>query len=116
MGPFLFCLAIQPFLKEISSKEQSLTYMNDIYLVGTPQMMPEVIHMLEHNLGSIGLRLNKNKSWSTGEVHGLQHSKNPSVMKAPLSTPESTVVPLSNKVVNTVKAIEKVSDTQITLL
>ena len=69
--------------------------------------MPEVIHMLEHNLASIGLRLNKNKSWSTGEMHGLQHNKNSYVMKAPLSTSESTVVPLSPKVVNTVKAIEK---------
>ena len=90
--------------------------MDDIYLIGTSQMMPEVIHMLEHDLGSIGLRLNMSKSWSTGEVHGLQHIKNPSVMKAPLSIPESTVVPLSSKVVNTVKAIEKVSDTQIALL
>ena len=67
MGPFLFCLAIQPFLMEISSKVQSLTYMDDIYLVGIPQMMPEVIHMLEHNFGSIGLRLNMSKSWSTGK-------------------------------------------------
>ena len=90
--------------------------MDDIYLVGIPQAMPEVIHMLEHDLGSIGLRFNMGKSWSTGEVHGLQCSKNPSVMKAPLSTSESTVVPLSPKVVNTVKAIEKVSDTQIALL
>ena len=96
MGLFLLCLAIQPFLKKISSKVQSLTYMDDIYLVGTPQMMPEVINMPEHNLGSIGLRLNMNKSLSTGEVHGLQHNNNPSVMKAqPLSTSESTVVPLS---------------------
>ena len=58
MGPFLFCLAIQPFLKKINSEVQSLTYMDDIYLVGTPQAMPEVIHMLEHNIASIGLRLN----------------------------------------------------------
>ena len=44
MGPFLFCLAIQSFLIEISSKVQSLIYMDDIYLVGIPQkMMPEVI-------------------------------------------------------------------------
>ena len=49
-------------------------------------------------------------------MHGLQHNKNPSVMKAPpLSTPESAV-PLSPKVLNTVKVIEKVSDTQIALL
>ena len=67
---------------EISSKIQSLTYMDDIYLVDIPQKMPEVISMLEHNFSSIGLRLNKNKSWSTGEVSGLQHNKNPSVMKA----------------------------------
>ena len=90
--------------------------MDDIYLVGVPQVMSEVIHILEHDLSSIGLRLNKSKSWSTAEVHGLQHNKNPSAMKAPLSSPESTVVPLSPKVVNTVKAIEKVSDTQIALL
>ena len=107
MGPFLFCLAIQPFLMEISSKVQSLTYMDDIYLVGIPQKMPEVISMLEHNFGSIGLRLNMSKSWSTGKVSGLQHNKKPSVMKAPLVSFESTVVPLSPKVVNTVKAIEK---------
>ena len=36
-------------------------------------------------------------------------------MKAPLVSFESTVVPLSPKIANTVKAIEKVSDTQITL-
>ena len=55
MGPFLFCLAIQPFhLMEISSKMQSLTCMDDIYLVGIPQkIMPEVIHMLKHNLSPL---------------------------------------------------------------
>ena len=37
-------------------------------------------------------------------------------MKAPLVSFESTVVPLSPKAANTVKAIEKVSDTQIALL
>ena len=37
-------------------------------------------------------------------------------MKPPLVSFESTVVPLSPKVANTVKAIEKVSDTQIALL
>ena len=80
MGTFLFCLAIQPFLMEISSKVQCpLTYMDNIYLVGIPQKMPEVIHMLEHNFGSIGLRLNMSKSWSTGEVSGLQHNKKPQV-------------------------------------
>ena len=47
---------------------------------------------------------------------GFSTTNNPSVMKAPLSTSESTVVPLSPKVVNTVKAIEKVPDTQIALL
>ena len=101
---------------EISSKVQFFTYMDNIYLVGIPQKMPEVISMLEHNLSSIGLRLNKSKSWSTGKVSGLQHNKKSSVMKAPLVSFESTVVPLSPKVANTAKAIEKVSYAQIALL
>ena len=37
IGPFLFLfLAIQLFLEEASTQVQSLTYMDDIYLVGTP--------------------------------------------------------------------------------
>ena len=44
MGPFLFfCLAIQPFLEEASTQVQSLTYMDDIYLVGAPEKMSGVI-------------------------------------------------------------------------
>ena len=95
MGPFLFCLAIQPFLMEISFKVQSLTYMDGIYLVGIPQKMPEVIFILKHKHSSICLRLNMSKSWSTGKVPVLQHNNKPSVMKAPLVSFESTVVPLS---------------------
>ena len=93
---------------EISSKVQSLTYMDDnIYLVGIPQKMPEVIHMLEHNFNFICLKLNKSKSWSTGKVHELQHNKKVKCHESPpLMSFESTVVPLSPKVVNTVKAIE----------
>ena len=64
MGPFLFCLAIQPFLEEASTQVQSLTYMDDIYLVGAPEKMPGVITSLQQNLGSINLKLNTNKSWA----------------------------------------------------
>ena len=47
IGPFLFlfCLAIQPFLEEASTQVQSLTYMDDIYLVGAPDKMPGVIYL-----------------------------------------------------------------------
>ena len=63
MGPFLFfCLAIQPFLEEASTQVQSLTYMDDIYLVGTPERMSGVITSLQQNLGTVNLNLNTNKS------------------------------------------------------
>ena len=65
MGPFFFCLAIQPFLKEASTQVQSLTYMDDIYLVGAPDKMPGVISSLQQNLDTINLNLNTNKSWAT---------------------------------------------------
>ena len=65
MGPFLFCLAIQPFLEEASTQVQSLTYMDDICPVGAPEKMPGVISSLQQNLGSVNL--NTNKSWATRE-------------------------------------------------
>ena len=54
MGPF-FCLVIQPFLEEVSTQVQSLTYMDDIYLVGAPEKMPGVISSLQQkkSLGSV---------------------------------------------------------------
>ena len=67
MGPFLFCLATQPFLEEASTQVQSLTYMRCIYLVGAPEKMSGVITSLQQNLGSVNLKLNTNKSWATRE-------------------------------------------------
>ena len=109
MGPFLLCLAIQPFLEEASTQVQSLTYMDDIFLVGTPEKMPGVISSLQQkNLGSVNLNLNSNKSWATREcMRGLKINKEPKVMKAPVAIGESVKVPLNPKVANTVKAIEK---------
>ena len=109
MGPFLFfCLAIQPFLEEASTQVQSLTYMDDIYLVGAPEKMPGVISSLQKNLGSVNLKLNANKSWATREcMRGLKVNTEPKVMKAPVAVGESVKVPLSSKAANTVKAIEK---------
>ena len=116
MGPFLFCLAIQPFLEQASTQVQSLTYMDDIYLVGAPDKMPGVISSLQQNLGSINLNLNTNKSWTTGNVKGLKINSEPKVMKAPVAFGESAAIPLNPKIANTVKAIEKVADTQLALL
>ena len=53
------------------------------------------------------------------EMHerGLKVSTEPKVMKALVAIGESIVkIPLNSKVANTVKAIEKVSDTQLALL
>ena len=62
MGPFLFfCLAIQPLLEEASVQVQSLTYMDDIYLVCAPDKMPSVISSLQQNLGTVNLKLKINK-------------------------------------------------------
>ena len=77
MEPFLFCLEIQPFLEEASTQVQSLTYMDDIYLVGAPDKMPGVITSLQQNLGSVNLKLNTSKSWATGEcMRGLKSTRN----------------------------------------
>ena len=60
MGSFLFfCFATQPFLEEASTQVQSLTYVDDIYLVGAPEKMPGVISSLQQqNLDSVNLKLN----------------------------------------------------------
>ena len=80
--------------------------------------MPDVISSLQQkNLGSINLKLNTNKSWTTREcMRGLKVNKEPKVMKVPVAIGESVKIPLSPKIVNTVKAIEKVTDTQLALL
>ena len=59
MGPFpvLPCHPTIPEGNQLKSAA-SFTYMDDIYLVVTPQMMPGVTSMLESNLSSICLRLN----------------------------------------------------------
>ena len=92
--------------------------MDDIYLVGAPDKMPGVISSLQQNLGSINLKLNTNKSWATREcMRGLKVNKEPKIMKAPVAIGESVKIPLSTKIANTVKAIEKkVADTQLALL
>ena len=99
MGPFLFfCLAVQPFLEEEASTQvQSLTYMDDIYLVGAPDKMPDVISSLQQNLGSVNPKLNtSNKSWTTREcMRGLKVNKEPKVMNAPVAIGESVKVPLN---------------------
>ena len=71
--------------------------------------MPGVISSLQKNLGTINLNLNTSKSWATREcVRGLKVNKGTSkVMKAPVAIGDSVKIPLSPKVVNTVKAIEK---------
>ena len=99
MGPFLFfCLVAQPFLEEASTQVQSLTYMDDIYLVGAPEKMPGVITSLQQNLGSVNLNLNINKSWATREcMRGLKVNTEPKVMKAPVAIGESVKIPLKPK-------------------
>ena len=107
MGPLLFCLAIKPFLEEASTQVQSLTYMDDIYLVGAPEKMPGVISSLQQNLDSVNLKLNTNKSWATREcMRRLKVNTEPKTMKAPVVIGESVKIPLSPKVVNTVKVLK----------
>ena len=118
MGPFFFCLAIQLFLEEASTQVQSLTYMDDTYLVEAPDKMPGAISSLQQqNIGSINLSINTSKSWATREcMRGLKVNKEPKVMKTPVAIGESVKIPLSPKIANTVKAAEKVTDTQLALL
>ena len=61
---------------------QSLTYVDDIYLVGVPEKMPDVISSLQQNLGSVNPKLNTNKSWATREcMRGLKVNKESQVMR-----------------------------------
>ena len=94
--------------KKPAHKVQSLTYMDNIYLVSAPERMPGVITSLQKNIGSINLNLNLNKSWATREyMRGLKVSTEPKVMKAPVAIGEPVKIPLNSKAANTVKAIEK---------
>ena len=49
-------------------------------------------------------------------MRGLKVNTEPKVMKAPVAIGEPVKIPLSPKAANTVKAIEKVTDTQLALL
>ena len=40
-------------------------YMDDIYLVGTPEKMPDVISSLQKSFGSVNFKFNTNKSRAT---------------------------------------------------
>ena len=89
MGPFLFCLAIQPALLRIGNLVDSLTYMDDIYLVGHSENMKAALRILEEELLKLSLRINFTKSWSHKPVTGLSQweilvNPNPVVMKVPL--------------------------------
>ena len=55
-------------LEEASTQVQSFIYIDDIYLVGAPDKMPDIISSLQQNLGSIILNLNTNKSWVQGNA------------------------------------------------
>ena len=82
--------------------------MDDIYLVGTSEKNAWCHLLTQQNLGSINSGFNTNKSWATREcMRGLKINTEPKVMKAPVAIGESVKIPLSPKIVNTVKAIEK---------
>ena len=68
MGPFLLLPCNPALLEEASKQVQSLTYMDDIYLVGASEKMPGVISSLQQNLGTANLKLSTNKSWLQGNA------------------------------------------------
>ena len=71
-------------------------------------MFGAISTLQQKNLGSVNLKLNTNKSWTTMEhMRGLKVNTEPKVMKAPVAINELVKILLSSKVVNTVKAIEK---------
>ena len=133
MGPFLFCLAIQPALKKASRLVESFSYMDDIYLVGEPTKMVQALLELEQFLLSIDLHINFNKYWvhkdSPGLSQGittnsgilfalskpLQVNSNPMVMKVPLSC-DIAISELNAKVAESIELISTIEDTQVALL
>ena len=65
LGPFLFALAIQPLLLDVSQLVTSVTYMDDIYLLGSSQNLSQAINTLRAGLRTRYLKINDVKSWTT---------------------------------------------------
>lgn len=135
MGPFLFCLAIQPILIEISELVESFTYMDDIYLVGEPMKMCKALTALETYLSSINLQINFKKSWVNKKTPGISTdfpdnmvsgrktalsqrltvNDDPKVMKVPLYC-DNNITELNAKVAESINAISNIRDVQVALI
>lgn len=119
MGPFLFCLAIQPALQKINGMVKSLTYMDDIYLVGHEEDMRNALATLEQELSALSLSINLSKSWSHKQINNLTMpipvNPDPVVMKVPLycTTP---ITQLKEKVSKSIDEIANIDNVQIALL
>ena len=65
LGPFLFALAIQPLLLDVSQLVTSVPYMDDLYLLGSSQNLSQAINTLRAGLRTRYLKINDVKSWTT---------------------------------------------------
>ena len=74
LGPFLFCLALHPLLKNLAKRVTPLAYMDyDIYLISEePENLSRAIQSLMHDLNSIGLKVNLSKCKSTAPIPGFE--------------------------------------------
>lgn len=119
MGPFLFCLAIHPALDKISKLVDSLSYMDDIYLLGTPVEMVKALKSLEADFTALHLKINFEKSYANVEVPGykdkLPISADPEILRSPLSC-ETPVTKLNDKILKAIENIAKMDDPQVALL
>ena len=57
--------------KDVGNLVDSLTYMDDIYLVGHSENMKTALQILEEDLSKLLLRINFTKSWSHKPITGL---------------------------------------------
>lgn len=118
LGPFLFALAIQPTLLEVSKWVTSITYMDDIYLIGNHDSLIKAMKLLHVNFSNpCHLRINIDKSWSTKPIKdsGLMVETNPFVMKVPLD-PDFQIKTLNEKTLKRIQAVPKIKNTQVALL
>ena len=119
LGPFLFCLAIHPILKEIAKDIIPMAYMDDIYLVSSSvDTLKEVFHKIEEDLGKLGLRINLTKCKTTKQIPGLEGltvDKNLKILGAPLKV-DTNRGHLDKETDDLLEEIAKLGDTQAAIL
>ena len=119
LGPLLFSLGLQPALRNALRYVQPFAYMDDIYLMGSPEHLHQALTSLSKDFSNLNLRINTKKCWSTVELQdawsSISVTQHPVVMKAPFD-PNAPTGPLQEKTMKMIGSVAELPDTQVALL